>query len=114
MPPKRLYISSTLETNYNWQTLYNPKTGQKTCWSLINEILNKAKIPVIPPLLENDIFVLDFGSKAQLFNDYFVRQCITIDTGSKVPNQLVYNAPLLAQFQISEEKNEHNSFFEPK
>ena len=37
------------------KTLSNPETGQKTYWSLINKILNKTKIPVIPPLLENDI-----------------------------------------------------------
>ena len=38
------------------QTLSNPNTGQKTYWSLINKILNKVKIPIIPPLLENDMF----------------------------------------------------------
>ena len=65
------------------KTLSNPETGQKTYWSLINKILNKAKIPVIPPHLENDVFVLDFESKAQIFNDRFVLQCTTIDTGSQ-------------------------------
>ena len=34
-------------------------TGIKSYWSLINKVLNKAKIPLIPPLLENDKFVLD-------------------------------------------------------
>ena len=86
------------------RTLSNSKTSQKTYWSLINKIMNKAKIPVIPPLLEKDIFVLDFESKAQIFNDYFVGQCTTIDTGSEVPSQLVYSAPPLTEFQISEEK----------
>ena len=62
-------------------------------WSLINKILSKAKIPVIPPLLENDIFVLDFESKAQIFNDYFVLQCTTIDTGNEAPGQPSSNAP---------------------
>ena len=42
--------------------LSDPSTGTKTYWSLVNKILNKAKIPEIPPLLENDIFVLDFAS----------------------------------------------------
>ncbi len=34
------------------RTLSNPETGKKLYWSLINKILNKAKIPIIPPLLD--------------------------------------------------------------
>ena len=65
--------------------LSDPETGKKLYWSLINKILNKAKIPIIPPLIENDIFVLDFTAKAEIFNDYFIEQCTTIDTGSELP-----------------------------
>ena len=54
------------------RTLSNPTTGRKSYWALINKILNKAKVPVIPPLLENDIFVLDFTDKAQIFNPILV------------------------------------------
>ena len=64
------------------QTLANPGTSRKTHWSLINTLLNKAKIPIIPPPLENGLFITDFTEKAQLFNDYFILQCTTIDTGS--------------------------------
>ena len=49
------------------RTLSNPNTGRKTYRCLINKILNKAKIPIIPPLLENDILVLDFVSKGISF-----------------------------------------------
>ena len=52
-------------------TLSNPNTGRKSYWSLVNKILNKAKISIIPLLSENDIFVLDFSAKAQIFNDSF-------------------------------------------
>ena len=86
------------------QTLSNPNTGQKTYWSLINKILNKVKIPIIPPLLENDIFVLDFTTKAEIFNDYFILQCTIIDTGSAVPNDVPFQAPTLSNFHISDEK----------
>ena len=54
------------------QTLSNPTTGRKSYWALINKILNKAKVPVIPPLLENEMFVLDLTDKAQIFNDHFM------------------------------------------
>ena len=33
------------------ETLSDAQTGRKIYWSLINKILNKAKIPLIPPLL---------------------------------------------------------------
>ena len=35
------------------ETLSRADTGNKMYWSLINRVLNKAKIPLIPPLLEN-------------------------------------------------------------
>ena len=56
------------------RTLSDPSTGTKKYWSMINEILNKAKIPDIPPLLEDNILVIDFASKAQIFNEYFILQ----------------------------------------
>ena len=86
------------------RTLSKPETGKKLCWSLINKILNKAKIPIIPPLIENDKFVLDFNTKADVFNDYFTQQCTTIDTGSKLPPPSVPNTSLLTGFSISDDK----------
>ena len=86
------------------RTLSDPSTGTKKYWCLINKILNKAKIPEIPPLLENDIFVLDFSSKAQIFNDYFILQCTTLDTGSEIPSDVPVIASQLQEFVISEEK----------
>ena len=86
------------------ETLSDAKTGRKMYWSLINKILNKAKIPLIPPLLENDVFVLDFEAKADIFNDHFFQQCTTIDTGSEIPQSVVLNGPFLTDFPISDEK----------
>ena len=71
---------------------------------MINTVLNKAKIPIIPPLLENGLFVTDFSEKAQLFNDYFILQCTTIDTGSVIPEHNPLNSTLIDIFVISEEK----------
>ena len=73
-------------------------------WTLINKILNRAKIPIIPPLLENNKFVMDFITKADIFNEYFIQQCTTIDTGSKLPPLLEPNVPLLTYFTISDER----------
>ena len=87
------------------QTLANPGTSSKTYWSLINTVLNKAKIPIIPPLLENGLFVTDLTEKAQLFNDYFILQCTTIDTGSEIPyHDVPANPTLIDDVAISEQK----------
>ena len=71
---------------------------------MINKILNKAKIPIIPPLIENDISLLDFTAKVEIFNDYFIQRCTTIDTGSELPPILVPNTSLLTDLSISDEK----------
>ena len=86
------------------QTLANPETSSKTYWTLINTVLNKVKIPIIPPLLENGLFVTDFTEKAQLFNDYFILQCTTIDTGSEIPHDMPVPVALINEFSISDEK----------
>ena len=85
-------------------TLADPGTNSKTYWNLINTVLNKAKIPLIPPLLEDGLFVTDFTEKAQIFNDYFILQCTTIDTGSEIPQVTPATTTLLTDFVISEEK----------
>ena len=86
------------------QTLANQATSNKTYWTLINTVLNKAKTPIIPPLLENGLFITDFTEKAQLFNDYFILQCTTVDTGSEIPQDTPGMSTLIGEFGISEEK----------
>ena len=86
------------------KTLANPGTSSKTYWTLINTVLNKVKIPTIPPLLENGLFVTDFAEKAQIFNDYFILQCTTINTGSEIPQDTPITTTRISDFFISEEK----------
>ena len=50
--------------------------------------VDKAKIPIIPPLYENGLFITDFTEKAQLVNDYFILQCTTVDAGSDIPPEV--------------------------
>ena len=86
------------------KTLASPATNSKTYWTLINTVLNKVKIPMIPPLLENGLFVTDLTEKAQIFNDYFILQCTTIDTSSEIPKDTPVTTTLISDFVISEEK----------
>ena len=85
------------------KTLAILRTSSKTYWYLINAVLNKAKTPLIPPLLENGLFVTDFAEKAQICNDHFVHQCTTIETGSELPRDFLVTTTSLTDFFISEE-----------
>ena len=58
---------------------------------------------MIPSLLENGIFVTDFTEKAQLINEYFVRQCSTIGTGSIIPTLTLKAASTITDINISDE-----------
>ena len=55
--------------------LFDRSVGIKTYWSTLNEPVNKKKTTNILPLLENGLFVTNFQTKADLFNDFFVQQC---------------------------------------
>ena len=64
-----------------WRKLTDAKTGIKA----FNKILNKNKVTCIPPLLEDDVFVTNFQTKAVIFNEHFVQQCSLIDNSSQLP-----------------------------
>ena len=85
-------------------TLASQETSAKRYWSLINTVINKAKIPIILPLLENGLFVTDITQKAQLFNDHFIRQCTIIENGSKIPDRTSINPTRIDSVAISGEK----------
>ena len=65
--------------------LNDPLTRPKTYWSILKKLLNKAKIPSVPPLLVNDTFVTDFREKAGIFNVFFANQCNILDNASILP-----------------------------
>ena len=48
--------------------LNDPNTSAKSYWIILKIFYNKRKIPLIPPLP-------DFKEKANLFNDFFCKQC---------------------------------------
>ena len=51
--------------------LNNPLLQAKTYWSVLKRFYNVKKIPLIPPLLEDDKFVTDVKTKANIFNKFF-------------------------------------------
>ena len=67
------------------EKLNDPNTSPKTYWSLLKRFLNKVKIPEIPPLIINNVFVTDFIAKGNLFKIFFNNQCSTLENGSVIP-----------------------------
>ena len=48
--------------------------------------MNKCKAPKIPPLLVNNLFILNCREKANLFTDFFSPQCKPVINHSILPN----------------------------
>ena len=65
--------------------LNNPNTSSQTYWAILKTFVNGSKIPLIPPLLVDNKLVTDFLDKANLFNNFFAKQCIPISNDSAVP-----------------------------
>ena len=65
--------------------LSDPKSGPKSYWSILKRFLNKIKLPTVPPLLVNRMFVTDFRKKASIFNIFFAEQCSIFYNGSVLP-----------------------------
>ena len=65
--------------------LNDPKTAFKTYWDILKTFVNGSKIPLIPPLLVDNKLVPDFLDKANLFNNFFAKQCTPISNDSAVP-----------------------------
>ena len=63
----------------------DPNTGPKKYWAAMKKILKKNITSVIPPILQNGIFITDIKEKCKIFNEYFKDQCKTIVTSSVLP-----------------------------
>ena len=77
---KKAYITSL------GSKLHDPNTSQKSYWKIINRVMNKCRAPKIPPLLVNDVFILDCKEKVKLFNDFFSKQCKPVINNSTLPH----------------------------
>ena len=51
----------------------------------MNRLVGNKKITNIPPLLENDVFITSFDEKANIFNNYFAKQCNPMENDSVLP-----------------------------
>ena len=78
------------------------KTGTKAYWEVLNKLLNKSNIPIIPPVLFNNKFITSFAEKAKVFNEYFLKECKTLINDSILP---IYKQLVDIEFSIENLKN---------
>ena len=63
----------------------DPTTSPKPYSSILETVLNNKKIPCIPPIYHNNNYITDFKEKAQIFNNFFAKQCTLVKNTSKLP-----------------------------
>ena len=64
----------------------DPTNGIKSHWATLNKIINKKKIFKHSSFTKNGVFVTNFQTKADIFNNHFVEQCSLINNDSVLPN----------------------------
>ena len=98
-------IANTKE-NYDTnegKKLIDSSLGPKKYWSILNSFLTNKKMSTLPPLFENGESDVDYPTKAETFNNYFVSQCIPLDEGDEVPH-LSSKTPHGLSITFSQEK----------
>ena len=73
-----------------WGSWVDPRLQWKTYGSILKGFYNGKRVPVIPPLLVNNKFATNFKAKANIFNDFFSKQCTPLANGIKLPKNQVY------------------------
>ena len=79
-------------------------SSTKSYWKIVNRVMNKARQPVIPPLLVNNTFVLNCIDKCKLFAEFFSQQCKPINNGSILPSFNFRTAQRLNDVLLDDDK----------
>ena len=72
----------------------------KSYWTILKAFYNKRKIPLIPPFFVNYSFITDFKEKANLFNEFFCKQCTPVANDSTLPTLLETPNETLSSLEI--------------
>ena len=63
-------------------------TSTKCYWSLLKTVLIGKKVPYIPPIFHNNMYVTDFKEKSEIFNSFFADQSSLILNNSILQSEL--------------------------
>ena len=63
-------------------------TSPKSYWFISKTFLNNKKIPCFPRSFHDDKFITNFKEKAEIFNNFFAKQCSLISSNSDLPSVL--------------------------
>ena len=81
--------------------LNNSKTAQKVYYKILKTFVNGTNISLIPLLLAGNQLVPNLLVKANLFNDYFSKQCMIIDNNRSITAKITFeNKERLSTFEI--------------
>ena len=72
-------------------------------WITLKKFLNNDSNTMVPPLIENDMFIADSHEKAELFNNFFADQCTPISTTSELPEFTLLSENLLTDVNFTRE-----------
>ena len=81
--------------------LADPTTGQNSYWKFLNKLLNKCKIPKIPPLLVQNRYITNCKDKASFFNNFFSSQCTPFVNDSELPDITFHTRSRIGTFEIN-------------
>ena len=84
----------------------DPRSGGKVFWNAYKRLINNKKNTNIPPIMENGKFVMNFQTKANIFNQYFANQCRPLDISYSLPLFQAKTDYILSSFEVSAENIE--------
>ena len=79
--------------------LNHPSTSAKSYWTILKTFYNKKGF-LLSSLLVNNSFVTDFKEKANLFNEFFCKQCTPVADDSTLPTLLETPNETLSSIEI--------------
>ena len=102
--------SAVKEAKYNYyarlgNTLNDPNIGPKKYWYTLIQLLHNRNMPKIPPIRnDRNELVSDVSSKANIFNNFFAKQCSLLDSGSILPPEALRTEQRLDQVIFDDAK----------
>ena len=82
------------------KNLHNHNSNNKFYWKIINTLLKKCKASKIPPLLVNNLFIINCKEKAKLFTDFCSQQCKPVINDSFLPDLSLLTNERIEQIPI--------------